>query len=335
MRTLSFSLTFLLLAGAAFAQSNPAATAPPAMPADAKIEQVTSDVRALSRIAALSKELDDSRQVMLAIVDSDLESLREKQPNDTYRWAALQREEASRVKNERSIERVQSEKVLTEVTVTAPHAYRLEVTVPTKRNLISANNRIYVRNVLVDSTSFDGKTAHHEIAVNAWVNPGDSNGVALPEIGSSVKATAELGVETGEKKGVAEVSLVQAKLVDDPASPYFPAVRRLLAIRDAIKQKEMNRGALKNTLDEALLAMPGELQKRTAEQSATETRRRELAASGQMAGAIGPGDATPDVIAALQEISRLLGGTLDDQSAARAKLQALAQSLQPPAATTK
>jgi hypothetical protein len=216
--------------------------------------------------------------------------------------------------------------MLTEVTVSAPHAYRVEVTVPTKRNLISANNRIYVRNVLVDSTSFDGKTTHHELAVNAWVNPGDSTGVALPEIGSSVKATAELGVETGEKKGVAEVALVQAKLVDDPTSPYFPAVRRLLAIRDAVKQKDINRGALKNTLDEALLAMPGELEKRTAEQNASETRRRELAASGQLAGAIAPGDATPDVIAALQEISRMLRGTLDDQSAARAKLQALAQS---------
>src|SRR5207253_9692347 len=135
------------------------------------------------------------------------------------------------------------------------------------------------RNVLVDSTGFDGKTTHHEIAVNAWVNPGDANGVALPEIGRSVKATAELGVETGEKRGVAEVALVQAKLVDDPTSPYFPAVKRLLAIREAVTQKSINRGSLKNTLDEALLAMPGELEKRTAIQTATEARRKQLAAS--------------------------------------------------------
>jgi hypothetical protein len=289
---------------------------------------VTSDVRALGRITALSKELGDSRQLMLAIVDADLESLREKQANDTFRYASLQREEASRVKNERSIERVQSEKVLTEVTVTAANAYRLEVTVPSKRNLISANNRIFVRNVLVDSTSFDGKTAHHEIAVNAWVNPGDSNGVALPEIGRSVKATAELGVETGEKKGVAEVALVQAKLVDDPASPYFPAVKRLLAIRDAVKQKDINRGALKNTLDEALLAMPGELEKRAAEQTAADARRKQLAAAGTTTGAIAAGDATPDVIAAIQEAARMLGGTLEEQTTARAKLQGLAEALQ-------
>lgn len=331
MRTRTVFSSLLLVTAAAIAQPAPAPVNP--LPADAKVELVTSDVRALSRIAALAKDVDDSRQVMLAIVDSDLESLREKQPNETYRWAALQREEASRVKSERSIERVQSEKVLTEVTVSAPNAYRLEVTVPTKRNLISANNRIYVRNVFVDSTSFDGKTTHHEIAVDAWVNPGDSNGVALPEIGRSVKATAELGVETGEKRGVAEVSLVQAKLVDDASSPYYPAVKRLLLIRDGVNAKSINRGTLKNTLDEALLAMPGELEKRTAEQSATEARRRQLAASGQMAGAIGPGDATPDVITAMQDVARMLGGTLDDQTAARTKLQATIDALQPPKTT--
>jgi len=326
-------LPLFFVAAAALAQPAPVPTNP--LPADAKIDLVTSDVRALSRITALAKDLEESRQLLLAIVDSDLETLRDKQPNDTYRWASLQREEASRVKSERSIERVQSEKVLTEVTVTAANAYRLEVTAPTKRNLISANNRIYVRNVLVDSTGFDGKTTHHEIAVNAWVNPGDSNGVALPEIGRSVKATAELGVETGEKKGVAEVALVQAKLVDDPTSPYFPAVRRLLAIREAATQKSINRGALKNTLDEALLAMPGELEKRSAEQSATEARRKELAASGAMQGMLMAGDATPDVIAALQEVARMLGGTLEDQAAARAKLQAAIVALQPAAGAAK
>jgi hypothetical protein len=320
------TLSLFLVTSAALAQPAPA----PAntVPADTRIELVTSDVRALSRITALAKDLEDTRPLLLAIVDSDLVTLRDQQANDTYRWASLQREEASRVRNERSIERVQTEKVLTEVTVTAPNAYRVEVTLPTKRNLISANNRIYVRNILVDSTGFDGKTTHHELAVNAWVNPGDANGVALPEIGHSVKATAELGVETGEKKGVAEVSLVQAKLVDDPASPYFPAVRRLLQIRDAVKQKEINRGQLKNTLDEALLAMPGELEKRTAEQTASETRRRQLAASGQVAGSIVAGDATPDVIAALQDVGRLLGGTLEDQAAARTRLREVIDSLQ-------
>src|SRR6266516_3568195 len=92
-------------------------------------------------LIAPAAELNDSRQVMLAIIDNDVETLREKRDDDTYRWASLQREEASRVKDQKAVERVQSEKELREVTVTATHAYRVEVSVPAKRNLVSANNR--------------------------------------------------------------------------------------------------------------------------------------------------------------------------------------------------
>jgi hypothetical protein len=310
----------------AVAQTAPAA---PVLPRDGKVEAATSDLAAISRIATLGKDLPDNRQVMLAMIDADVESLREPRENGTYRWASLQREEASRVKDEKTVERVQTEKELREVTLTAPNAYRVEVRVPTKRNLVSANNRVYVRNILVDSTGFDGKTVHQEIPVNAWVNPGDSNGVALAEIGRSVKAVTELAVESGNKSAVAEVALVQAKLVDDPTSPYFPAVKRLLQVREVVGAKDINRGQLKNTVDEALLSMPGELEKRAAAQaSAAEQRKLDLA-SGITKGAIAVGDATPDVVAALKDIARLFSGNVQEQTDARARLQLLIDSLQP------
>jgi hypothetical protein len=311
-----------VLAASAFAQSTPAR--------DEKVDLLASDLRALSRIATLAGNLNDARQVMLAIVDSDIENFREQRSDGTYRWASLQREEASRVKDQKSIERVQSEKALREVTLTAPNAYRVEVSVPTKQSLVSKNNRVYIRNVLVDSTGFDGKTTHQEIPVNAWVSPGDANGVALPEIGKSVKVTVELGVESGDKRAVADVALLQAKLTDDPTSAYFPAVQRLLRIREVLVQKDLNRGLLKSTVDEALLSVPGELEKRAAEQAAAADRRRR----GEAQGAIAVGDATPDVVATLQEVSRLLGGTLQDQTDARTKLQTLIDSLQAKPATT-
>src|SRR5437773_7086164 len=135
---------------------------------DPKVDQVDADFRALGRIASLSDNLRDNKQVMLAIVDNDLEMLREKRPDETYRWASLQREEASRVKDQKSIERVQTEKELREITLSAPNAYRLEVSVPTKQSLFSGNNRVFIRNVIVDSTGFDGKVTHHEIPVNQW-----------------------------------------------------------------------------------------------------------------------------------------------------------------------
>ena len=302
------------------------------LPQDEKVNLVTGDFHALSRIATLARDINNERQVLLAIVDSDIEMLREKRGDDSYRWASFQREEGGRVKDEKPVERVQSEKDLNQIIVSAPHAYRVEVRLPTKRSLVSANNRVYVRNVIVDVLGFDNKMQHHEIAVNAWVNPGDTTGVALPEIGKNVRATVEVGVESGEKKAVAEASLLQAKLVDDPASPYFPAVRRLLQVREVAAAKDINKGQLKTVADEALLSMPGELEKRNAEMAAASERRK------QATGTVLAGDASPDVTAALQEITRLLGGTLQDQTDARAKLQTLIDTLQgkpAPATATK
>jgi hypothetical protein len=316
-RFAALSLALLLAAPVLSAQT-------PAAP-DPNVDMLAQDLRTLARIAELAKDLGDNRQVMLAIVDADLQRLRGPRDDGTYQWAQLQRIEASRVSDEKSIERVSTEAELRNVMITAPNAYRLEVKAPTKRNLVSANNRVYLRNVLVDCTGFDGKTTHHEIPVNAWINPGDTNGVALPEICKSARATAELGVESGEKKAVAQVALLQAKLVDDPKGPYYPATQRLLQIREQASARDLQRGSLKSLVDEALLALPGEMEKRSAEQQAMLARRT------MASGAIQAGDASPDVVAALQEIARLSGGTLDDQAAARTKLQALITSLAPPA----
>jgi len=299
----------------------------PAMPRDEKVELVANDLHCLGRIADVSKDLNDSRQVLLAIADNDIRTLRDPRDDGTYRWASLQREEGGRVNEEKTIEHVYTEKELRYVPVSGPNGYRVEVTVPKKRGTFSANNRVWVRNVLVDSTGFDGKTTHHELPVNAWVNPGDATGVALPEIGKSVKATAELGVESGNKAAVATVSVVQAKLVDDPNSPYYPAVKRLLQIRDFTAERTINRGNLKNAIDEGMLTLPGELEKRTAEMQRIAEERRRLTETGQTKGTIAAGDCTPDVSNELTAISTMLGGTLQEQTDARARLAALIEAL--------
>lgn len=297
---------------------------------DKNIDMVAADLHALGRVTAVASNLGDSRQVLLAITDGDIETLRMPRGDGTYQWASLQREEGGRVKDEKTIEYVHTEQELRYVTVTAANGYRVEVIVPRKRGTFSANNRVWVRNILVDSTGFDGKTSHQEIPVNAWVNPGDATGVPLAEIGKSVKATAELGVESGSKAAVAEVAVVQAKLVDDPNSPYAPAVKKLLQIRELAAERDINRGALKNTIDEGILAIPGELEKRVAEQEEAARVRKEMAESGTITGSINLGDATPDVTRELEDIGRLLTGTVAEQSEGRARLEALIAKLRPP-----
>jgi hypothetical protein len=139
----------------------------------------------------------------------------------------------------------------------------------------------------------------------------------------------DLGVESGSKQAVAEVALVQAKLVDDPNSPYFPAVTRLLQIRDFTAAKDIDRGHLRNAVDEALLALPGELEKRVAEQQESARVRKMMAEAGTTTGTIQMGDATPDVTVELSEIARLMNGTVQDQSDGRARLEKLIAMLKP------
>lgn len=299
------------------------------MPRDEKIDLVASDLHALGRIVAVAENVERERQVLLAIVDSDIKELRGPRDDGTYRWASLQREEGGRVKDEKTIEHVYTQTELRYVTLTGDNGYRVEVTAPKKRGTFAANNRVYVRNVIADSTGFDGKVTHHEIPIETWVNPGDSTGGPLPEIGKSVKVTVELGVESGDKQAVAQVALVQAKLVDDPTSPYFPAVNRLVQIRELVAARDMNRGALKNTIDEALLSLPGELEKRTADMEEAARVRKQMAESGTTTGSIAVGDATPDVTRELAEIARLMGGTIEDQAQARARVNELIERLTP------
>lgn len=290
---------------------------------DPQIDSLAADLHALGRITAVAEDLGRQRQVLLAILDSDINTLRGPRDDGTFRWASLQREEGGRVSEEKTIEHVYTENELRYITLTGANGYRVEVTVPRKRGTFSGNNRVWVRNVIVDSTGFDGRTSHHEIPVNAWINPGDANGVPLPDIGKSVKVTVELGVESGNKSAVAEIALLQAKLADDPQGPYYPALQRLHQIRDLADDRDINRGNLRNAIDEALLSLPGELEKRTAEQARLAEERR----SGIARGTIVAGDATPDVVRELADIARLLSGTVQEQGDGRARLQALIGTL--------
>src|SRR6185436_10017492 len=94
MRIISITLLSLLTV-AAFAQQQPA------MPRDEKIEMVANDLHCLGRISDVSKDLADSRQVLLAIADNDIRTLREPRDDGSFRWASLQREEGGRVSDEK------------------------------------------------------------------------------------------------------------------------------------------------------------------------------------------------------------------------------------------
>src|SRR5688572_25433027 len=127
MTRVAIATFFSLITLAAFAQQDPV------MPRDERTGMIAADLHALGRIAEVSSDLPQQRQVLLAIADADIRALREPRDDGTFKWASLQREEGGRVKDEKTVEHVYTEQELRYVTVTGANGYRVEVTVPRKR----------------------------------------------------------------------------------------------------------------------------------------------------------------------------------------------------------
>src|SRR5436190_7558372 len=122
MKRMSLIATLSLFASIALAvenQQQPVATADPMN------EMLSSDLRTIARVASVADDLDRSRQVLTAIVDSDIKTLRMPREDGSYKWASLQRVEGGRVKDEKSVEYVYTEKELRYVTVTGENGYRV------------------------------------------------------------------------------------------------------------------------------------------------------------------------------------------------------------------
>ncbi|MHB9000566.1 MAG: hypothetical protein ACYC9N_13770, partial [Thermoanaerobaculia bacterium] len=85
----------------------PAAVEPAAAPRpdidEHRLAELATNVKAVQRVITLSSDLKQNRQVITAMVDEDIEALREPRDNGTYRWASLQREEESRVTEQKEI----------------------------------------------------------------------------------------------------------------------------------------------------------------------------------------------------------------------------------------
>lgn len=322
------------------AQEPPAAATPAPEQAEAakvtsvldekKLSDIGVDFKAFYRMAEFCDDLAACAGVIRKVAEQNLEMLREPRDDGSYRWASFQRVEAGRTSLEKEILKVHTEATLDTIELTGKRSYRVVVTAPKKRSLVSSNNKVFVKNVVADVTGMDGKTRTVEVPVGVWVNPGDSHSVPLDDIAISARVKVNVGVESGTKKAVASVALLEAGLVDDPLNPFHPAVRRLNTIVTIVKEKTVSRGQLKAVAEEAVLDLPGEMAKMMELREASLKRLRQLTETGQAAGTIAVGDATPDVIHELSKAAKLLTGTVAEQEEGRKSLDALIQRLSPP-----
>src|SRR3954447_5341114 len=198
--------------------------------AQVPIARVASDARVIDRVAEVSTN-DLPRDVLKRIVNEDIDLLRGKRADGTYQYASYDRMEGGRKSDTVSVDPEHKESVLELRDV---FAFRFIVSVPSRRMLVAKNHHIYIDRVEIETlpqTSSEKK--FQTVKVGAWLEPGTAKTIDLGDIGKQAIARVYAHAEAG---GYANVTLtfIEARIFDEPSSPYADAVESAKAILRAI-----------------------------------------------------------------------------------------------------
>ncbi|HKO58238.1 MAG TPA: hypothetical protein VJ276_20400 [Thermoanaerobaculia bacterium] len=224
MKQLLLMLALLAAAGA-FAQPSPVA-------------RVADDAKVIDRVAEAAKR-DLPTDLLKRIVNEDIDLLRGKRSDGTYQYAGFERLEASRTNQSFSVAAKKGED-LTTLSVKGEFAYRLIVDSPSRRMLVTKNRHIWIDRVDVEYIPIGDKTTKvHSVKVEAWLEPGDAKPFDFPDIARQVTARVYVRGDSDKGYGNIDLTLITAKVFDDPTSPYADAVASAKAILRGLDRNDI------------------------------------------------------------------------------------------------
>jgi len=216
----------LLFAVSAFAQQQPA-----------QIAKVADDGLVIDRVAEASKR-DLPRDLLKRIVSEDVDILRGKRQDGTYQYATYERFESGRETQSFSIQ-PREDKMQT-VEMKGSFVYRAIIDVPSRRLLVRRNNPIWIERVELELVP-EGKSQNERqsIDVKAWLQPGEIRPVDFPAVARQATVRVVASVEPKGGYGNLDVTLVQARIVDNADSPYASAVASAKAMQRALDNNDI------------------------------------------------------------------------------------------------
>jgi hypothetical protein len=204
--------------------------------AQVPVARVASDAKVIDRVAEASRN-DLPRDLLKRIVNEDIDLLRGKRPDGTYQYASYDRMEANRKAETISVDPERKESVLE---LRDAFAYRLIISVPSRRMLVTKNHHVYLDRVEVETLpQASSEKKFQTVKIGAWIEPGSSQTIELEEIGRQAIARVYAHAEKGGYANVT-LTLVEARIFDDPASPYADAVESAKAILGATDHNDKN-----------------------------------------------------------------------------------------------
>jgi hypothetical protein len=199
-----------------------------------QVVRVSDDAKAIDRVVEMSRGHDVPTNILRRLVNEDLDALRGHHPDDTYDFASYERMEASRVRDSFSVLPTAEDK-LTRVESKGDFVYRVVLEMPNRRMVVTRNRPVFVDRLEVESIPVSSSVKKTKtIDLKTWLQPGGSKVVDLDEIGRHT--TVRLFARADEKNGYGDIDmvLIQARVFDNPDSPYADAVSSAKSILKAL-----------------------------------------------------------------------------------------------------
>ena len=206
-----------------------------AVAADIPIARVIDDAKAVERVAAASKH-DMPHDLLKRILNDDIEALRGRHTDGTYEYAGFERFDSGRITQAVSVQPKDQT-----LEIRGAFVYKLQIEAPSRRMLLlTKNRRVYLDRVEIDYLPVTGAQTTQKMKLDTWLEAGQSKTVDFDAIAR--QATVRLFAHADEKEGYGNVvlTLVQARVFDNPDSPYADAVASAKAILRALDHDDVS-----------------------------------------------------------------------------------------------
>ena len=201
------------------------------------MERVADDALVIDRVAEASKR-DLPVDLLKRIVSEDIDLLRGKRADGTYEFATYERLEAGRQTETFSVNPRKEQMETLEMK--GAFIYRVIVDVPKRRLIVGRNRPVWIERI--DVEYFAGSSSQSQrttLDVKAWLQPGDVRPIDLPAVARQATARVIAAADPKHGYGNVDVTLVQARIVDNPDSPYADAVASAKAIQRALENGDV------------------------------------------------------------------------------------------------
>ena len=292
--------------------------------ADVPVQRVADDAKVVDRVAEVSKK-DLPTGLLKRLVTDDIELLRGKRADGSYEYATHERLESGRVSSDFSINAPKkNEEDLQKVEIKGSFVYRLIVSSPTRRMVVTHNRKVYLDRVEIEYIpSGVSTTKTQTFTLQKWIAPGELIPLEIPDVARQATARLYARADKAEGYGNVVLALVEAKVVDNADSPYADAVAAARAILRGVENEDV--GSIRAMAARMYDSLAPKLTRSAAPQSVVDVvaSRPATPAAAMDAGA------SADVYRELQEIEDLLTGTDSEKKQGSDRLHQLIRRLRP------